>query len=100
MNIDVPTSSPVPDAYLASSDDSPTTSSAQLYCPSCGHLIADAFDCPGRGQAGPYIQITCWQPECLLRGATTSDKSLADDDWLVAWHVARRFNLYTGERLE
>jgi len=73
--------------------------SQQFYCPSCGHLIHDAHHCTAVGKAPAYTMLTCWRDECLLVGATFTDVGLQDESWLKAWHVARRFDLTTGEKL-
>jgi len=74
--------------------------SHQFYCPSCGHPITDAHPCPVVGKLNSYTMLTCWQPECPLVGATFTDLGLLDETWLKAWHVARRFDLTTGEKLK
>jgi len=74
--------------------------SQQFYCPSCGHLIHDAHHCTAVGKAPAYTMLKCWRDECLLVGATFTDVGLQDESWLKAWHVARRFDLTTGEKLK
>jgi len=74
--------------------------SQNFYCPSCGKLIEEAYECPGVKAASSYVMLTCHTPGCKLIGATTTDKALIADDWLNRWHVARAFDLTTGEKLK
>lgn len=74
--------------------------SQQFYCPSCGHPITDAHECPAIGHIPAYIMLTCWQPGCKLVGSTTTNMSLQDDAWLRAWRVPRLFDFQTGEKLK